>query len=202
MKILLMGPQGCGKGTQGKKLSKHLGIPLIGVGNILRSLPEDHPSYKTIHDAIDHGNLAPQDMIADLLRERVQEPDCANGFIFDGWGRSMIDFEYFDPKFDKIVVLNLSRESSIKRITGRRMCSTDGKIYNINTLPKEELAKCKGELIQRVDDTEEAVNVRLNIYYTETVKTIEHFKKKGIVVEVDAEPMPDVIFENVLKALE
>lgn len=202
MKILLMGPQGCGKGTQGERLSEKLHIPLVGAGNLLRSLTKSHPRYTEVMQYINAGNLAPFELVADLLVDRVSQPDCANGYLLDGWARDMGNLGFFDPGFDKVLVFNISRETSIKRITGRRICETDGKTYNIYTLPEEELAKCKGAFIQREDDTEEAVSVRLDVYYTKTIEVIEHFKLQGISVEVDAEGTPDEVFEAACKALD
>lgn len=201
MKILLMGPQGSGKGTVGELLSQKMGIPLISVGNTLRSLPESDSNYQLVNDYMKRGELAPQYIVARLLMERVQKDDCKNGYIFDGWGRNKVDFEHFDPGFDKVIVLIISRETSVKRISGRRICDVDGKVYNVYTLPGEELKKCTGNLIQREDDKEEAVNRRLDIYYTETQEVINDLKKRGIVLEIDAEPLPDEIFANIVSAL-
>ncbi|MFA6982272.1 MAG: nucleoside monophosphate kinase [Patescibacteria group bacterium] len=201
MKILLLGPQGCGKGTIGKMLSEKMQVPLVSSGDMLRAIPENNQHYKIANEYMNKGELVPQYIVAELLRERVAKDDCKDGFIFDGWGRCRLDLELFDPVFDRVVVLNISRETSIKRISGRRLCDSDGKTYNILTLPPEELAKCTGNLTQRVDDTEEAVNRRLDIYYKETQEVIDDFKKKGILVEIDAEPLPDVIFAHVVSAL-
>ena len=140
--------------------------------------------------------------MADLIVERVSQPDCEDGYILDGWARNMGNLGFFDPGFDKAIVFKLSRQSSVKRITGRRVCTADGRTYNIYTLPKEELEACEGKLVQRDDDTEEAVNRRLDIYYSETMEVVEYLKQQGIVVEIDAEPMPDKIFKSTLKALD
>ncbi len=201
MKILLLGPQGSGKGTIGEMLSGHLNIPLVGSGELLRDLSETHPDYAMIHSIIARGDPAPQDKVAKLLEERVAQSDCANGFVLDGWGRTMLDLEYFNPGFDKVIVLTLSRETSVKRITGRRICEADGKTYNIYTLPKEELEKCPGALVQRDDDTEEAVNRRLDIYYAETLKVVNYFRGQELVVEVNAEGTPNEVFQATLSAL-
>ena len=201
MKILLMGPQGSGKGTVGEKLSEKLQIPLIGVGQTLRALPKNTPESEKLQERLDKGELAPNDLVAEILRKRVVLPDCSNGYILDGWGRKMSDIQLFDPGFDKVVLLILSKKTSLVRISGRRTCDSDGKIYNIYTLPKEELEKCKGKLVQRSDDTEESVSKRLSIFYTETQPVIEYFRQKGLLVEVDAEPQPDVVLLNLCSAL-
>lgn len=196
-----MGPQGSGKGTVGEKLSERLHIPLIGVGQTLRALPKNTLEGKKLQERLDKGDLAPNDLVAEILKKRVALPDCSNGYILDGWGRKMSDIELFDPGFDKVISLIISKEVSLIRISGRRTCDSDGKIYNIYTLPKEELEKCQGNLIQRSDDTEEAVNKRLNIFYTETQPVIDYFKQKELLVEVDAEPKPDTVLLNLCSAL-
>lgn len=205
MKILMMGPQGCGKGTIGEKLSEHLHIPLISSGSLLRYLPESHPRYQEIHRLIDAGELAPQDFVAELFRSRISESDCDNGFIIDGWGRKTIDLTFFDPHFDKVILLNISPEISVYRLSGRRTCKKCGKIFNVNSIPPKVSGVCDicgGELYQREDDTAEAIKRRLNIYYTDTQKVIESFKQKGLLVEIDGSGTPDEVLNLVLAALQ
>lgn len=200
MKILLMGPPACGKGTIGKMLSEKLGLPLFGGGQLLRDLPKSHPRYDEINKIMEEGKLAPQEFVAELLEKRCDEDDCKNGFILDGWGRAMIDLELFDPVFDHVLLINISDETVMKRITGRRLCTSDGQVYNIYTLPKEELEKCTGELIQREDDTPEVVKTRLEVQRPrEEVK--EYFRKQGNLVEIDGEGLPEEVFQSALEAM-
>ena len=201
MKFLLIGPPASGKGTIGKMLSEKLGIPLISGGAILREIPETHPRYLEVKSCLDSGDPAPKDFLGELHRERVSQEDCKNGFILDGWGRNLVDLKIFNPGIDCVIVFNLSRQSALKRITGRRLCDTDGLVYNIYTLPKEELEKCEGNLIQRDDDKEEVVNHRFDLYEKDTLPVVEYLKKEHEVIEIDAEPMPEEIFANVLEVL-
>ncbi|MBD3366101.1 AAA family ATPase [candidate division WWE3 bacterium] len=201
MRLMVMGPQGSGKGTTGKMLADHLNLPFISLGKVFREIPQDHALYDAIDQAMDAGELVPLPISSKIIAERLAQPDCSNGFVLDGWCRRMEDLHAYDPNPDTVLVLDISRETSIKRITGRRICTSDGKNYNIYTLPKEQLKECKGELIQREDDTKEAVETRLNIYYTQTKEVIEHFKKQGIVKTIDAEGPPEEVFENALEAL-
>lgn len=200
MKILLMGPPASGKGTIGKMLSEKLGIPLISNGALLRALTPEHPYYERVHQCMSLGELVPQDILAELLNNRTQEEDCKNGFIIDGWGRALIDLEYYDPGFDKVVVINISDETAMRRITGRRLCTSNGKVYNIYTLPKEELKECEGELVQREDDTPEIVARRLKVQKINP-EVLDYFRKQNNLVFVDGEPMPEIIFEEVLGVL-
>lgn len=204
MKILLLGPQGSGKGTIGELLSERLNIPVISSGNLLRSMNPNHPRYQEIHNLIDEGNLAPQDFIADLIKDKLKELNAEDNFILDGWGRAMIDLSFFDPGFDCVILLTISRETSLKRLTNRRTCEKCGDVYNIlSNPPKVEniCDECGGKLVQREDDTPEAINERLDIYYTETQEVIDHFKKKGILVEVNAEDSIEEVFKKTLQVL-
>ncbi len=202
MKILLIGPQGSGKGTLGSLLSDHLGIPFISGGDLLRDLSENSPYYKEASTYMEKGLLVPIDTMSSIIQERISHEDCAKGFIMDGWCRRMDDLKALDPEFDLVFVLDISHDTSIKRITGRRICTSDEKTYNIYTLPKEELEECTGELIQREDDTKEAVEIRLNIYYTQTQKVIDYFEKQGLLNVIDGEGMPKEVFQNALSVLE
>ncbi len=202
MVILMMGPQGSGKGTVGRKLSSHLDLPILEVGKLLRDLPTDDYRYSTINEAMKRGELAPVDKVASILKDRIKEAGYANGFILDGWCRQLEDIKEFDPQPDIVLVLDIPRETSIERITGRRICTSDGKVYNINTLPRELLDECEGELVQREDDTERAVNRRLNDYYSLTKKVLDLYKDKGILKVVDASGLPEEVFRNALFALE
>lgn len=202
MIIQLMGPQACGKGTQGELLSNKLGIPLIGVGDLLRHITSSHRHYALIQETMDKGDLVPDQIVADLLVERISHPDCKNGYIMDGYTRDVHQLDYFDPHPDWVIMINIPREESIRRISGRRICEANGEIYNIYTLPKEELAKCPGPLTQRDDDKEEAVNRRLDIYYTQTTKVLDYYRGLGRLIEIDGVGTPERVFSRILEALE
>jgi len=205
MKILLMGPQGSGKGTIGDLLSEKLNLPAISVGKLLRSLSKNHPCHDAIDKAMDAGELAPYKETSDIIRERVSELDCADGYILDGWARNMEQLQFFDPDFDCVLYIDISPETSIKRITGRRVCERDGFTCNIYTLPSKHEGRCDvcgGELVQREDDTEEAARRRLEIFYLETVKVVDYYRSKGILLEIDGESTPEGVFRMALEALE
>lgn len=204
MKILLIGPQGCGKGTVGSMLSDYLSIPLISAGHILREVSEKHPRKKEIQDYMARGELVPQDLVADLLREETSKDSSKNGFIFDGWGRTLMDLNFYDPDFDKVILINISPETSVKRISSRRTCDYCGAVFNIVSVPPKIQGicdECGGRLIQREDDTEEAVRRRLEIFNTETSEVIEHFRNEGKLIEIDGEGSPEEVFNLALEAL-
>ncbi|HOD01167.1 MAG TPA: nucleoside monophosphate kinase [bacterium] len=205
MKLLLIGPQGCGKGTIGKKLSQHLNIPLVSVGQILRDLPDDYPGKDEIENYVDKGELAPQNLVSEILKSEISKDIYGNGFIFDGWGRTLEDLDYFNPGFDKVIFINISPETSIKRISSRRTCENCGAVFNVVSVPPKVDGICDfcgGKLVQREDDVEEAVKTRLAIFNKETTKVIDYFRKQGNLVEVNGEGSPDEVFQLVLKGLE
>ena len=182
-------------------LSERMGIPLLSVGETLRSVDQSSKYYQKVQEDTKNGVLVAEEIVVALLKEELAKEKYRQGVIFDGWCRRMSDLQAFNPGFDFVIVFEMSRETSIKRISGRRLCETDGKTYNILTLPKEELAKCPGKLIQREDDTEEAVKKRLEIYYTQTQEVVDYFDKQGKTVHINAEPLPDEIFEDLMAKL-
>jgi adenylate kinase len=204
MKILLIGPPASGKGTIGEKISSELRIPLISVGSVLRSVPEGHPQKKIIDSVMESGELVPQEIVAELLREEVAKESAKDGFIFDGWGRRKEDLEYFDPGFDKIIYLKVSPETSLKRITARRTCENCEAIYNLISVPPRIPGicdSCGGKLIKREDESDETTKRRLEIFEEETRETIEMFKSQGKLIEIDGEGTPDEEYDLVKKAL-
>jgi len=183
-------------------LSEKIGIPVLSVGEMLRSVDESSKYYQKLQEELKKGVLVSEEIVVSLLKEELAKEKYRNGYIFDGWGRRMEDIQSLDPGFDFVIVFEMSRETSVKRISGRRICTGDGKNYNIYTLPKEELAKCSGELVQREDDTEEAVKKRLEIYYTKTMEVVDYFDKQGKTIHINAEPLPEVIFADLMSKLE
>jgi adenylate kinase len=150
------------------------------------------------------GEMVPQAFLAELYNTRVSQADCSNGFIMDGWGRKAVDLTFFDPGFDKVILLDISPEVSVYRLGGRRTCKKCGKIFNVNTVPPKVSGICDfcgGELYQREDDTEESIKRRLNIYYTDTQEVINTFKQKGLLLEIDGSGTPEEVLQLVLDAL-
>lgn len=219
MKLLLLGPPSSGKGTIGKMLSEKLGVPLIGTGNLLRNLPKDYPNYKQIDKLMDSGGLAPNDVVSEIMKTRLNESDCENGYILDGYPRDIEQLKFFDPSLNYAILLKVSIDTIYRRVMGRRICSTDGKVYNIYTLADEleshTLCKpttktaadleakvsCSGDLIKRDDDNKESLQKRLQVYFAKTIKVNEHYREKGLLIEIDAEPKPAKIVESIQLSL-
>jgi adenylate kinase len=202
MIIQLMGPQGCGKGTEGALLTEELGIPLFGPGELFRNLSEKSPYFKKAKDQTERGVLVDNDITAAILKERIAEPDCVHGYILDGYTRELEQLNFFDPHPDWVIYLNVPREVSLYRLSGRRTCDVDGEIYNIYTMSPERLKMCKGKLIQREDDTEEAVRKRLEIFDRQTTPVLEKYRKDKILLEINGVGTPEQVHARVMSALE
>jgi len=197
MKLVFIGPQGSGKGTQAKILSEKLGIPHISSGDLLRGLKGE--MKEEVGAIINKGNLIPDELMIKIIKERISEADCGKGFILDGSPRNMEQARLFDEfvKFDKIIEISISDEEAVRRVTGRYACSNCGKGYNVITMtpPREEgkCDDCGGKLVQRGDDTEEALRKRLEIYHEETEPLLKHYDS----IKVNGEQS----VENVTKEL-
>ena len=200
-KLLMMGPPASGKGTVGELLSQALKLPLVSVGQVLRNLTPESPLYPEIHAAMNSGGLAPNQHVAQVLRDVLGKSDYAKGYILDGWARQISDLQYFDPGFDKVIFLNISPETTIKRISGRRICDVDQKIYNIYSMTAEELKACPGNLTQREDDKEAVVKNRLEVYKKLTLPVVTYFEQKGTLLKVNAESDPQRVLTEILSKL-
>lgn len=199
MKILLLGPQGSGKGTIGSMISQETGIPLVSVGQILRNIPNEHPWRNSIQEQMKKGLLVEQSMVAQLLKDELSKEKYTSGFVLDGWYRSMKDIEAYEIDFDIAFLLQISPETTVKRISSRRTCPKCGKIYNTVTpseKPKIEgkCDKCITDLVQRDDDTEEAILKRLHIFQTETKEVSDLLRDRGILKEIDGEGPPNEVY--------
>jgi adenylate kinase len=184
----MLGAPGTGKGTQGKLIGVHFKIPNISTGEILRTAIKNRTQLGNEAKAfMDRGELVPDDVMIGLIKERVKEEDCKNGFILDGFPRTVRQAEellaFFDKiglKLDQVIVFELAQNKIIKRLTSRRVCINCGKDYNIITNPPSADNKCEvcgGEIIQRPDDTEKTVTNRLKVYAEKTKPLIEYFQK-------------------------
>ncbi len=192
MNIIMMGAQGTGKGTVAGFLKDELGIPHISTGEIFRkNIKEGTELGKIASKYADEGKLVPDEVTNQMVRNRLNEPDCKNGFILDGYPRNLAQAEELDKiltdkneKVDLVVNLNTPTEEIIERVLARRECPNCKRVYNmVLNKPKEgELCDdCKVPLIKRVDDTREKLQLRLNTFFTETKPVIDFYKKKGIV---------------------
>ena len=178
-KILLMGPQGCGKGTQAEILSKHLGIPAFGMGQLIRDEVSTGSEFgKKLEQIINRGELVSDEDAAYLLQQRLEKPDAANGYVLDGYPRNISQHKAFD--FDTpthVIVIDIPEEESLKRLGGRLTCRGCGKVGSIHDGTKvgDTCDGCGGEWYQRDDDTPEAIKRRLQIYRNDTQPVIDKY---------------------------
>ena len=210
MNLIIMGPQGSGKGTYGSRLAPILGIPFIEAGKILREIAEqDTPLGKKVAGYLKRGELVPDDIVIETIKHRLTQPDCSKGFVLDGFPRSDVQAEALDKivKLDVAINLVVPEWILIARLTTRRTCKDCGKIYNIKYLkPKKEgiCDKCGGQLIQRADETEEGIKKRLEVYERETKPLIKYYKDKGILIENkcnDIDIPPEIMVDRILSKL-
>ena len=204
---ILLGPQGSGKGTQAKLIAAKYNIPHISTGDIFREMRAQNSVIgKKVRELIDNGNLVPDEITNQIAADRLARPDCKQGFVLDGYPRNLVQAQFLEQKkhVNKCIYVEVSNAESIKRITARRVCSVCKADYNtIYIKPKKEgvCDKCNGKLMQRDDDTPEAVKKRLGIYYKETKPLLGFYKKKGVLLKVNGEQPVDKVFEGVVAGL-
>ena len=208
MKLILMGPPGAGKGTQGEILEKKLGISTISTGLMLRTaIKEQTEVGKTAEKYINEGKLVPDDVMVALVKERLSQPDCEKGFILDGFPRTTAQAEALDAagvEIDKVLLLEVDDDVIVDRLSSRRECSKCGAPYNIRfKKPAKDgiCDSCGGELIQRKDDVPETIQNRLNVYHEQTEQIKEFYLAKGILAVAQGEQELEDTTANVEKAL-
>lgn len=204
--IILIGAPGSGKGTQAKEMKEALGYAHISTGDLLRAaVKEGTPLGKKAQSFMDAGELVPDALVIDLLREALEKPEARAGFILDGFPRTIPQAEALDAvvHVDKVIDLHVPYELIEERITGRRM-SPSGHVYHVKYNPPKQEGICDvtGEpLYQRSDDTAEKVRVRHAQFESETRPVIAHYADKGVVVRVDGVGDPDEVFARIMAAL-
>lgn len=208
LKLIVFGPPSAGKGTQAQRLSKKYGLPQISTGDLLReAVAKQTPLGVRIKSYLDTGKLGPDDLIVQLIRDRVSEPDCANGYLLDGFPRTMGQAVELDKMTDIDLVLNIvvDPESLVQRAVGRRICMKCNAVYNVTSNPPKKAGvcdRCGGDLIQRDDDKEETVRHRLKVYQEQTAPLIEHFRAKGNLVDIDGSKGIDGVFGQMTEAVD
>jgi len=208
MKLILLGPPGAGKGTQAEILSKHLSIPTISTGNILRSAVKNGtPVGLKAKEYMDAGKLVPDEVIIGVITERLAEPDCAKGFILDGVPRTIPQAEALENAgvvFDKVVLLDISDAEIVTRMSGRRVCVACGAPFHITgNPPKTEgvCDACGAPLQQRNDDRPEVVLDRLKVYHEETAPLKSFYAKRGVLVSAANKTTPNDTFQAILSVM-
>ncbi len=208
MKITIMGPPGGGKGTQAEKLCQILSMPHISTGAIIRNaIREKTPFGLTAEEYIKEGQLVPDELVIDMVSDRLKEKDCENGYILDGFPRTLPQARAMDEigiDLDCALNLDVSDDVIVVRLSGRRECKTCAAPYHVQfNPPKKEgvCDKCGGELILRADDVPETIRERLRVYHEQTEPLIGFYKEKGLLVNVIGRDTIEETTQAVLEAL-
>ena len=207
MKILLLGAPGSGKGTQASRISEKYNLPHISTGDIFREITKSGtPLGNMVKELIDGGNMCPDHLTVEIVKERLSKPDCKNGYILDGFPRDIAQakaFECFgDPNPDFVINLDIDLDKIEKRITGRRNCSKCNNSFHVDYIGDAKLCPhCGGELVIRKDDNSESVKERLKVYKTCTEPLIDYYREKGLLTNIDGDKGIDEVFEDIVKVL-
>jgi len=210
--IVFMGPPGAGKGTQAEKIVSAFQIPHISTGDAFRlAVREKTPLGMKAKEYMDQGLLVPDEITIGIVEERLQMPDCEQGFLLDGFPRTIAQAEALDrilasrqKQIDHVINLVVDRELLLARLTGRRVCRSCGATYHVVFHPpgKENVCdKCSGELYQRPDDSEEKVGTRLDEYLNKTAPLLEYYAKRNLLRQVDGEQEIEAVAEQIRSIL-
>ena len=210
--LIFLGAPGAGKGTQAREVSKHFSIPQISTGDMLReAVRNGTPLGLAAKVRMEAGELVPDEMVCGIVDERIGQPDCRNGFILDGFPRTIAQAECVGctliakGKGNPLVIdIQVEEDLLLKRLTGRRTCSLCGEIYNIYFNPPRVEGVCDndgGKLLQRADDSEETIHQRLAAYEKQTSPLIEYYREKGFLHVVDGNRKPEVIAQELIDFL-
>ena len=205
MKLIFLGPPGAGKGTQAERISKLYGIAHISTGDMLRSqMREGTPLGAEAKGYIERGELVPDALIIAMVAERIKEADCENGFLFDGFPRTVAQAEALNDisDIDMVIDIAVPAERILERIGGRRMCSGCGAGYLTSTYHKDTCEKCGSPLYIRDDDKPETVKNRIAVYERQTMPLIEYYTNKGNLSRVNGDDAPDNVYADVVAATE
>ncbi len=212
LRIILLGAPGAGKGTQAKSISNKYNIPHISTGDIFRkNISERTPLGIEAKKYIDNGQLVPDELTIDIIKSRLVEEDCENGYLLDGYPRTVEQAKALDlflnereANLDTALLIKVPREFILERMTGRRVCPSCGASYHVKFNPPKNEGICDicgSDIIQRDDDTEITVNKRLDIYEAQTHPLIEYYKSRDLLSEVDGTQAINDVFESVSKVL-
>lgn len=212
MKLVLLGPPGAGKGTQAAEIVKKYNVPHISTGDIFRkNISEGTELGTKAKEYMDKGLLVPDDLVVAIVKDRLSEADCKDGFLLDGFPRTVdqadsldTELKNLDYSLDKVLNIYVDKDALIERAVGRRICKSCGATYHISfNKPKEEgkCDLCGGELFQRSDDTEETVAKRIGVYLEQTEPLIDYYEKKGILANIDGDQDINKVFSEIVTVL-
>ena len=212
MRIVMLGAPGSGKGTQAQRIQKDHGLPQVSTGDLLRRAVADKtPLGQKAKNAMDLGELVSDEIVLGMIKERIAEADAKRGFVLDGFPRNTSQANSLDAllgeltlSLDRVVLMDLDFDILMKRLTGRRTCSTTGAVLNIYFSSPAELEACRkagGELLQRDDDNEATIRNRLLVYERQTAPLVDYYTKKGLLKTVSATGEVDAVYARLKTAV-
>ena len=212
VRTILLGPPGAGKGTQAERMIEKYNIPHISTGDIFReNIKNGTELGRKAQEYMNKGELVPDDLVCEIATDRLKKDDCKNGFLLDGFPRTVYQAEKLDEflaangqKLDTVIDLEVGDEELMKRITGRRVCKECGATYHVVNFPPQvpgKCDKCGGVLIQRSDDNEETARNRISVYNKETKPLVDYYEKAGNIAHINGEISPEKTFEDIVKVL-
>lgn len=206
MKLIFLGPPGAGKGTQAMGVSSRLQVPHISTGDMFRSaIKNQTPTGIEAKRYIDAGQLVPDSVVIAMVKERLDMPDCANGYLLDGFPRTVEQAQALDMFCapDAVVSIDVPDECLLDRLTGRRVCGKCSGTFHISKLANEKVCPvCGNELIQRDDDKPATITNRLNVYHEQTAPLIGYYKGLGKLKRIDGKAAPEAVYASIIASLE
>ena len=206
MKLIFLGPPGAGKGTQATGVSSNLRVPHISTGDMFRAaLKNETPTGLEAKRYMDAGQLVPDSVVIAMVKERLAMDDCANGYLLDGFPRTVDQARALEEIAapDAVVDIEVADEKLLARLTGRRVCVTCSGTFHVSTLADETLCPvCGGELYQRDDDKPATISNRLNVYHEQTAPLIGYYAGLGRLKRIDGDGRPEDVFQKILSSLE
>jgi len=210
--VIFLGPPGAGKGTQARQIAESYSVPHLSTGDMFREhVSRGTPLGLRAKPIMERGELVPDDLVLSMVEDRISRPDCADGFILDGFPRTLPQAEKLGEilrrrfKTEPLVVhFVVDKNQLMRRLTGRRLCGIGGEIYNIYDHPPKVPGRCDrdgGELIQRPDDREEVIAERLAAYERQTRPLVDYYRQRGVLKDVDGMAAPQAVTKNVLELL-
>lgn len=211
MRLVILGPQGAGKGTQAKRISEKYGIPHIATGDIFRwAMKQGDQLGEQVKEYVDDGRLVPDALTLKVVTERLDEPDAADGWILDGFPRNPAQAEGLEDRLaakgnhlDAVLVMEVPEDVSLRRALGRRVCEDCGANYHVDDPPRQDWTcdRCGGRVVPRSDDSEEKVRNRLRTYWEHTAPLKDFYRERDRLIEIDGRASPDDVFAHIVSAL-
>lgn len=207
MRLVLLGPPGAGKGTQADLIKSHFDIPHISTGDMLRKARADRTSLgRQAEEYMEAGQLVPDEIVVGIVAERLAQPDCRNGYLLDGFPRTVeqaLALEEAKAKVDAVISIEVPSELLVARLSGRRICRQCGRAWHVefNLPPQENTCACGGQLYQRSDDSSNTVKERLDVYASQTSPLKDWYARRNLLVSVDGNQSIEKVFAEIIASL-